>query len=143
MYMAKLVALRSTCLRHQVGCVLVDSQRHVIATGYNGAPAGMTNCCDSNECCVPAEMNAANSHWCVAIHAEQNALLQSLSKDISACYVTKFPCTNCIKMLMNTSCNTIYYTEVSKNYEISLKNWLQSRSGRNAIHIILEDTVIL
>ena len=42
--MAKLAALRSTCKRRQVGCILVDSNNHVAATGYNGVPKGFKHC---------------------------------------------------------------------------------------------------
>ena len=34
---AMLTARRSTCLRRQVGAVIVQD-KHIIATGYNGAP---------------------------------------------------------------------------------------------------------
>ncbi|HKJ87617.1 MAG TPA: hypothetical protein VKA48_03830 [Gammaproteobacteria bacterium] len=42
--MAELVATRATCLRRQAGCVLVDRFGHVLATGYNGRPAGFNHC---------------------------------------------------------------------------------------------------
>ena len=38
------VAKRSTCLRRQVGAVIVDKDNHILATGYNGAPAGLDHC---------------------------------------------------------------------------------------------------
>ena len=40
MEMAKLAAKRSTCLRRTVGAVIVQD-KHVVATGYNGAPKGI------------------------------------------------------------------------------------------------------
>ena len=39
MEMAILTAKRSTCLRRQVGAVIVQD-RHIISTGYNEAPGG-------------------------------------------------------------------------------------------------------
>lgn len=35
---------RSTCLRRQVGAVLVNSRGHVLSTGYNGVAAGLPHC---------------------------------------------------------------------------------------------------
>ena len=49
MRMAHLVAKRSTCLRRQVGAVLVKDNR-VLATGYNGAPKGLPHCVDLGKC---------------------------------------------------------------------------------------------
>ena len=43
MEMAELTAKRSTCLRRQVGAVIVQ-EKHIIATGYNGAPRGLEHC---------------------------------------------------------------------------------------------------
>ncbi|MCK4823962.1 cytidine deaminase, partial [bacterium] len=43
MAIAKMVAKRSTCLRRQVGAILVK-ERRILSTGYNGAPAGLRHC---------------------------------------------------------------------------------------------------
>ena len=40
MEMAELTAKRSTCMRRNVGAVIVKDKR-AIATGYNGAPKGI------------------------------------------------------------------------------------------------------
>lgn len=49
---AEIFAERSTCLRGNVGAVIVQS-RHIIAHGYNGAPSGTVECtavgCDLSE----------------------------------------------------------------------------------------------
>lgn len=49
MSMAELASKRSTCLRRHVGAVIVRDNQ-VLSTGYNGAPKGLPNCCDLNEC---------------------------------------------------------------------------------------------
>jgi dCMP deaminase len=43
MDITKLVSRRSTCLRRSVGAILVKDKR-ILATGYNGAPAGLKHC---------------------------------------------------------------------------------------------------
>ena len=45
MSITNLVATRSTCLRRHVGALLVKDKR-ILATGYNGAPAGLKHCQD-------------------------------------------------------------------------------------------------
>ena len=107
--MADLVSQRATCKRRAVGCVLVSAAGHVLATGYNGVPAGSSHCID-----IPCPgFGFASGHGldaCEAIHAEQNALLQC--KDVSlihTAYVTTLPCMTCAKLLMNTGCKRIVY----------------------------------
>src|SRR3984957_11565582 len=43
MTITRVVAERSTCLRAQVGAVIVRD-RSILATGYNGSPAGLVPC---------------------------------------------------------------------------------------------------
>ena len=99
--MARLVAERSTCRRRKVGCVLVDSENHVVSTGYNGVPTHFPHCLD-----VPCEGALAASgeslDKCLAVHAEQNALLQLRSNDVLTAYLTVTPCVTCSKMLANS-----------------------------------------
>lgn len=125
MDLAKLVAKRSTCLHRQVGCVLVDENDNILSTGYNGPPRGQDHC----ETCLKEETN--NIHYCRAVHAEQNALLQC--KDvmkIKKAYITDSPCNSCIKLFLNTSCEEIiylkeYHTEndfIKKAYDLSYFN---------------------
>ncbi len=49
MQMAELTAQRSTCLRRHVGAVIVKD-KHIIATGYNGAPKGLRHCAECGGC---------------------------------------------------------------------------------------------
>ena len=64
---ADLVAKRSTCRRRTVGCVLVDSQNHIVATGYNGVPAKFPHCVDNP--CEGAEYKTGEGlDVCEAIH---------------------------------------------------------------------------
>ncbi len=123
--MARLVASRSTCVRRSVGCVLINSRNHVMATGYNGGPAGAKHCNDPevatdlqrlvfpNACAGAATaMSGQNLDQCNAVHAEQNAILQcSDAHSITTAYVTAFPCDSCTKLLLNTSCHRIVYLE--------------------------------
>jgi len=77
--MAAHVSKRSTCLRRNVGCVLVNARGHVLATGYNGVAAGLPNC---NEIAVAdrctrcgAELKASNMCMsCSHVHLGSDGL---------------------------------------------------------------------
>ena len=108
---AKLVATRSTCLRRQVGAVVVKNKQ-ILATGYNGAPMGITHCdevgCLREQLKVPS---GERHELCRALHAEQNAFLQAarhgVNLDGSTLYVTIQPCSICAKMIINTGIKKI------------------------------------
>lgn len=103
--LAMLVAERSTCLRRHVGAVAVKD-KHVIATGYNGAPAGMKDCmelgCLRDELGIPS---GTRHEICRAIHAEQNVIIQTARHsggiEGATIYCTHTPCVLCAKMLVN------------------------------------------
>lgn len=73
---ARAVSLRGTCLRRNYGAVIVKSDR-IVSTGYNGAPRGRANCCDTLKC-VRAEKKVPHGQQyelCRSVHAEQNAVI--------------------------------------------------------------------
>ncbi len=102
---AYLVSERSTCLRRKVGAVLVKDKR-ILATGYNGAPAGIVHCEVTG--CLREKLNVPSGErheLCRGLHAEQNALLQAALYGVSVkgavLYVTVTPCIICAKMIIN------------------------------------------
>jgi dCMP deaminase len=102
---ASVVAERSTCRRHHVGAVAVRD-KHILATGYNGAAAGLKDClelgCLRNELNIPS---GTRHEICRGIHAEQNVIVQAglhgVSLAGSTIYCTHTPCILCAKMLAN------------------------------------------
>ncbi|MBS4868958.1 MAG: dCMP deaminase family protein [Eubacterium sp.] len=106
MSMAELASKRSSCLRRQVGAVIVKNNQ-VLATGYNGAPKGLPNCCDLGKC-LRKEMgipSGERQELCRAVHAENNAITQCAVNGVSCkggtLYVTASPCIMCTKQLIN------------------------------------------
>jgi dCMP deaminase len=101
------VALRSTCDRAQVGCVLVR-EKHIISTGYNGSPAGLPHCDNVGHLMV-------DGHCVRTVHAEVNAIVQAavfgLATRDAVCYVTHFPCLNCTKTLINAHIARLVYAQ--------------------------------
>lgn len=109
------VAKRSTCTRRQVGAVAVKDKR-ILATGYNGAPAGVAHCLDIGCLRDKLKIQSGERHeLCRAIHAEQNIIIQAATYGVSILeadiYCTTFPCFICSKMLINAGIKSIYYSE--------------------------------
>ena len=102
---AAVVAERATCRRHHVGAVAVRN-KHILSTGYNGAPSGARDClelgCLRDELKIPS---GTRHEICRGIHAEQNVIIQAslhgVSLEGSTIYATHTPCNLCAKMLVN------------------------------------------
>ncbi len=105
------MAKRSTCVRRQVGALIVKDKR-ILATGYNGAPAGVSHCevmgCVRERLEVPS---GERHELCRGLHGEQNAIIQAalhgVSIDSSVLYCTHEPCSVCSKMVINAGIRTI------------------------------------
>lgn len=108
---ARLVASRSTCLRRQVGAVMVKG-KNILATGYNGTPSGIRHCSEVG--CLRQQMNVPSGErheLCRGLHAEQNAIIQAakhgVNIDGATLYCTHSPCIICSKMLINSGVKRI------------------------------------
>ena len=137
MQMAELTAKRSTCLRRQVGAVIVKD-RHIIATGYNGAPRGLKHCEEKGGCLrqqlgVPS---GQRHELCRALHAEQNAIIQAAtlgqSIEDGTIYVTHQPCVICAKMIINAGIKSIVVREA---YPDEMATEILDEAGIRVIHL--------
>ena len=108
------VAERSTCIRAKVGAVIVRD-KNILATGYNGAPAGLPHCLDVG-CLVYTSRTPSGEleeNCFRTIHAEINAIAQAAKNGASIrdadIYITHTPCIHCVKVLINTGIRRIFY----------------------------------
>lgn len=115
MEITHLVARRSTCLRRQVGAVLVK-EKNILATGYNGSPSGVAHCLDVG--CLREQMGIPSGErheLCRGLHAEQNSIIQAAKHgtniDGSTLYCTTMPCMICAKMIINAGIRRIVFEE--------------------------------
>ena len=115
MKMAELASERATCLRRQVGAVLVKD-RQILATGYNGAPRDVKHCEQTG--CLRQQMNVPSGERheiCRGVHAEQNLVAQAAfhggKTEGARVYCTNKPCVICAKLLINAGVKTILYKE--------------------------------
>ena len=105
--------------RAKVGAVIVRD-RSILATGYNGSPAGLPHCTEVG--CLVYESRTPDGEIeqnCYrTIHAEINAISQAARNGAAIrdadIYVTHTPCIHCLKVLINTGVRTVYYARPYK-----------------------------
>lgn len=122
LHIAETFAKQSTCIKRQVGAVLVKDLR-ILSTGYNGTPAGFINCCDAftNEFGYLNGLKMTHHEFAdmYEIHAEQNCLAFAAKNGISCkdttLYVTTEPCVNCAKVIIASGVVKVVYRETYKN----------------------------
>jgi dCMP deaminase len=119
MLICRVVAQRSTCARAAVGAVIV-LDRTILATGYNGAPAGMPHCTEVG-CLVhtSTDPDGETEENCFrTIHAEINAIAQAAKNGVSIrgsdIYITHSPCFHCVKVLINTGIRRVCFEKPYK-----------------------------
>jgi len=116
MGIAMAVRERADCKGQKVGAIVVVKDR-IVSTGYNGTPAGMTNCSEGG--CVRCEnrgktyQSGASYDLCICVHAEQNALLAAarfgISVEGATMYTTTQPCFGCLKELLQAKISQVFY----------------------------------
>ena len=130
MEIAGIVARRSTCIRRNIGALIVKEKR-ILSTGYNGAPSGLQHCGDLG--CLRQEKGVASGErheLCRGLHAEQNAIIQAAYHGVSIkgglLYSTHLPCSICVKMVINAGIDQVFYLE---GYPDDLATQLVAESG--------------
>jgi dCMP deaminase len=143
MEITRLVARRSSCLRRQVGAVLVK-EKNILATGYNGVPTGITHCAETG--CLRAKLNVPSGErheLCRGLHAEQNAIIQAAKHgtniDGATLYSTTMPCIICAKMIINAGIQRVVYEE---GYADQLSMEMVAESGLLVEKFLLPGTEV-
>lgn len=115
MEIAKVVALRSNCIKRKVAAVIVKDRR-IISTGYNGTPRGVRNC-NEGGCprCASMEPSGAKLDECLCSHAEENSITQAAYHGVnikgSTLYTTFSPCLICTKMIINSGIAEVVFQQ--------------------------------
>lgn len=132
MWNAEAWALRSTCTRAQVGCV-VSRDGRTLSTGYNGAPSGMGHCnhectCDNRADRLPDDGEENHYRDCPSqqpcrnvIHAEANALVwaarHGVSTDGAEIHTTRVPCLSCAGLVINAGIIRVTWKESHRDMD--------------------------
>ncbi len=113
MRIARIVALRSNCIKRKVAAIIVKDKR-IISTGYNGTPRGVVNC-NEGGCprCNGLAVSGQNLDACLCSHGEENAIVQAAYHGIAikdaTLYSTFSPCLQCTKMIINAGIREVVY----------------------------------
>jgi dCMP deaminase len=107
MGIALLSAQRSKDPNTQVGACVVNPDKKIVGVGYNGFPSG----CNDNELPWAREGAYLDTKYPYVCHAELNAILNSISRDLKGCsiYVALFPCNECAKAIIQSGIKEIVY----------------------------------
>lgn len=110
MEMAYVVSKRSTCVRENVGAVVVSRIR-VESIGYNGAPAGEPHCIQEG---IGCEIVHGSCRRCN--HAEANALMLDREANGDILYTTHSPCMDCVSLIIaHGSISKVYFCQQYKD----------------------------
>lgn len=107
MGIALLSAQRSKDPNTQVGACIVNTEKKIVGVGYNGFPSG----CDDDALPWEREGSFLETKYPYVCHAELNAILNSISRDLKGCsiYVALFPCNECAKAIIQSGIKEIVY----------------------------------
>ena len=115
MELARENAMRSTCLRRQVGAVAVQGS-FTVASGFNSVPRGSQLCAETG--CLRQELGVPSGQRheiCRAVHAEQNVITSAANAGLSLfgarLYVTHSPCAICAKLIINAGIKEVIFAE--------------------------------
>lgn len=124
---AQAVSKRATCSRASVGCVIVNHDRRILTTGYNGAPAGLRHC-DHKVLTVEKiglegvehkTLDTIDGHCSRAQHAERNAVAQAAKSGIAlngaTCYLTAAPCLECARLLVSAGIKHVIWIDTYRS----------------------------
>lgn len=105
MGVALLAAKRSKDPNTQVGACIVNKNKRILSTGYNGFPYG---CSDDT---FSWERDGDDTKYKYVVHAELNAILNAGGKDLtgSRIYVDLFPCNECAKAIIQSGISEVIY----------------------------------
>ena len=118
---AQAVATRADCRTRRFGAVIVKNNR-IVSTGYNGAAAGHPGCLDGNcpraflEHPIPYQSYDEGPGYCIAVHAEANALLYASRDQTEGATLYLWgssgfegPCVGCSRLILGAGIEHVIF----------------------------------
>ena len=107
MGVALLASQRSKDPSTQVGACIIDADKRILSTGYNGFPKG----CSDDEFPWNRDEEKGETKYQYVVHAELNAILNASGKTLSGAtvYVGLFPCNECAKAIIQSGIKEVVY----------------------------------
>lgn len=119
MDMAKLIATWSKDNSTKVGCIVVDSDKRILTTGYNGFPRGVDD--------TIAARHERPAKYKFTEHAERNAMYNALTYGVSlkGCimYVTFPPCVDCARGIIQSGIREVIYLDMPADKTQKIPGW--------------------
>ncbi len=141
MSVAMLSAMRSKDPNTQVGACIVNQDKKIVGTGYNGFPIG----CSDDVLPWGREGNPLQTKYPFVCHAELNAILNSISRDLRGCtlYVVMFPCNECAKAIIQSGIKEVIYRDNKYPDSDSVKasTMMLKQSGVTVRQLVLNKTI--
>lgn len=100
--LGNLVASWSKDPSSKIGAVIVDADRRVVSTGYNGFPVGVAD--------IEDRYLDRETKYRMILHAEENAIMFS-KRNLSNCslYVTGLPpCSHCAALIVQSGIKDVF-----------------------------------
>ncbi|MEA5040341.1 MAG: dCMP deaminase family protein [Clostridiaceae bacterium] len=138
---AQTVLERGTCLRRNVGAILVQNDV-IISTGYAGAPRGRQNCSDLGVC-RRAQLGVPRGQryeLCRSVHAEANCIIAASREEMlgSTLYLAMVdaqtgelvpdasPCNMCRRLIINAGIDKVIVRNTKDDYAIfDVQDWVE------------------
>ncbi|MBO7349952.1 MAG: dCMP deaminase family protein [Spirochaetales bacterium] len=141
MSVAMLSAMRSKDPNTQVGACIVNQDKKIVGTGYNGFPIG----CSDDVLPWGRDGNPLQTKYPFVCHAELNAILNSISRDLRGCtlYVVMFPCNECAKAIIQSGIKEVIYRDNKYPDSDSVKasTMMLKQAGVNVRQLVLNKTI--
>lgn len=128
-----LSAMRSKDPNTQVGACIVNFDKKIVGIGYNGFPRGIS------DDIFPWEKQGlySDTKYPYVVHAEANAILNSTtSLKNTTLYVTLFPCSSCMKLIIQSGITKIIYN--SNKYKDTEDNIASIKMAKHT-NVLLEE----
>ncbi|MDD5726537.1 MAG: dCMP deaminase family protein [Patescibacteria group bacterium] len=141
----KIVATRSHDYETQVGCVIVNPNKRIVSTGYNGLPAGVRDefwaTHRGQQVQIPGVFAEGKIYYDVdkydtVTHAEANAIVSAV-ESLHGCYLysTLFPCNECAKLIITAGIKKIYYQDIREWKANAIAKTLFEQAGIEMIQV--------
>ena len=126
---AKAVSTKSECLRKHYGAIIVNKDKIIVSTGFNGTPFGVSDCV---ECHKDKEKLPHDSHYhvCRSIHAEENAIIFAGRERAQGGIMYLFgpsstPCYRCKRLIINVGIIKVIVFDGAHRTEFNPKDWVK------------------
>lgn len=143
MGVALLSAKRSKDPSTQVGACIVNEDRKIVGTGYNGFPIG----CSDDDLPWDRTGSVLETKYPFVCHAELNAILNSTAPNLKGCtiYVALFPCNECAKAIIQSGIEKVVYLEdkYADSDSVKASKLMFRQTGVEFVQLKMENQIIL